>query len=296
MKSRGLKRVLGDFRRHPWLHFISVTTITVALLLVGSLLVIVRNVEFVAEKTNPRVTGTLYLKDGLSQDVVRELRDKVFALESVRQVVFKDRESVVGEIQEFLGDSLKNAMPGSEIFPDVLEIELDAGMRFEAVETLKNQLLALGGVQEVDFSDGWLVQYKKLRRFGKFVGGVLILALVFGCGFIIANFMGIRHQSRREEIHVARMMGANRGFILAPFIWEGVIEGLLGAAVALVTLYAGTLVFSQVVALEWGSLMGLKRFAFLSVSQLLGVLTVGVAMALVGSVMVFFRFQEPSRL
>ncbi len=292
MKSRGLRRVWSDFRRHPWLHFISVTTITVALVLVGAFLVFFRNVERIAEKTNPRVTGTIYLKEGLNEDQVRELRDKVFALEAVRQVVFKDRDSVVGEIQAFLGEAAHKRMPGSEIFPDVLEIELDAGAQSDGIATVQKSLLAMAGVHEVDFSDGWLAQYRKIRGLGKFLGVLLLAALVIGCGFIIANFMGLRHRARRDEIQVARMMGAHRGFILAPFVWEGVIEGVLGATIALLSLYIGTLVFSQVIALEWGGVLGLKRLAFLSLGQFFCVIAVGVLMALIGSIMVFFRFQE----
>lgn len=294
MKLRGLKRVCKDFRRHPWLHFISITTITVALVLVGAFLIFFRNVESVAEKTNPRVTGTIYLREGLGEDQIRELRDKVFALDQVRQVVFKDRESVVGEIQVFLGESAHKAMPGSEIFPDVLEIELDSNAKHQTVELVQKSILAMAGVQEVDFSDGWLSQYKKIRTLGKFLGVVLLAAIMIGCGFIIANFMGLRHQARQQEIELARMMGAHRGFILGPFLWEGIIEGILGATVALAMLYLGTFVFSQVFTLEWGSLLGLKRLSFLSSSQLLGVVLIGILMALIGSIMVFFRFQENS--
>ncbi len=294
MKSRGLRRVFADFRRHPWLHFISVTTITVALILVGAFLVFFRNVEKVTEKTNPRMTGTVYLKEGLTSDQVRELRDKVFALETVRQVVFKDRDSVVGEIQTFLGEATHRSMPGAEIFPDVLEVELDASTKKDAAALVQKSLLSMAGVQDVDFSDGWLVQYKKIRGLGQFIGILVLAALIVGCGFLIANFMSLRHQARRQEIQIARMMGAHRGFILAPFVWEGIIEGMLGGFIAVLLLYVGTAVFSQVITLEWGALLGLRRLSFLSAPQLISVFASGIAMALIGSVMVFFRFQENS--
>jgi cell division transport system permease protein len=292
MKVRGLRRVVSDFRRHPWLHFVSIATITAALILVGAFFVFLRNIEKVAEKTNPRVTGTLYLKDGLTNDQVRELRDKVFALEQVRQVTFKDKDSVVDEIQSFLGEPSHREMPGSEVFPDVLEVELDAAAGSETISSVRKTLSSMPGIEESDFSDGWLVQYKKLRNLGQLMGIVLLGALITGCAFIIANFMGIRHQSRQNEIQLARMMGAHRNFILAPFVWEGLIEGLTGAVIAVVLLYFATFVSSQVIALEWGALLGVRQLAFLSLSQLACIFSVGIFMALIGSVMVFFRFQE----
>ena len=87
------------------------------------------------------------------------------------------------------------------------------------------------------------MQYKKLRRAAQAIGLLVLVVLVIGCGFITANFMGIRHQSRQDEIQIARMLGAQRGFILAPFVWEGIIEGILGAMAALFLLYVGN-VFS----------------------------------------------------
>jgi len=58
VKNRGLRRSITDFRRHPWLHFISVTTITVALVILGTFFLCYRNFENLAEKTSPQVTGT----------------------------------------------------------------------------------------------------------------------------------------------------------------------------------------------------------------------------------------------
>ncbi|MBY0371692.1 permease-like cell division protein FtsX, partial [bacterium] len=208
MRIRGLKRVCSDFRRHPWLHFISITTITVALVLVGAFLIFFRNVETVAEKTNPRMTGTVYLREGLDQDQIRELRDKVFSLEQVRQVVFKDRDSVVSEIQGFLGEAAHKKLPGSEVFPDVLEIELDAAAKPQVVEMVQKSILAMAGVQEVDFSDGWLAQYKKIRNLGKLIGVLLLAAIMIGCGFIIANFMVLRHQDGQARFPIKPMLQA----------------------------------------------------------------------------------------
>ena len=62
MLNRGLRRSITDFRRHPWLHLISISTIAVALLILGTFFLCYRNFEALAEKTSPQVTGTVYLK------------------------------------------------------------------------------------------------------------------------------------------------------------------------------------------------------------------------------------------
>src|SRR5690606_2555706 len=103
-----------------------------------------------------------------------------------------------------------------------------------------------------------LAQYRKVRQFVEWVGLGLMVLMVGACSLIIGNFMGMRHQSRTQEINVVRLLGAHRGFVLTPFLWEGLIEGLLGAALSLVLLYGATIALSNLISIQWSSLLGIK--------------------------------------
>lgn len=290
--NRGLKRILIDFRRHPWLHVISVVTITVALLILGSFFMAYRNFEVVAEKASPSLTGTVYLKEALTDTEIQRLKEKILSLENVQRVQFKAKKAVVEDLQVFLGASGMENLPGSELFPDVFEVELRKEAPQNAVTVLKSVIGRYGEVSEVDFSEDWLAQFKKVRQFLKIFGFLLMIGILFGCSFMIANFMGMRHQSRKNEIDIVNLMGAHRNFILTPFIWEGLIEGLMGAFFALVILYAGKGFLSTLVVVNWSSMLGIKTLLYLSFGQVLMLTCVGVAMALFGGITVFLRFQE----
>ncbi len=144
----------------------------------------------------------------------------------------------------------------------------------------------------MDFSEDWLAQYKKVRQVATWVGFALMAALIVGCSFMIANFMGMRHQSRRQEIEIVNLIGAHRNFILTPFIWEGVIEGLVGSGIALALLFVGKTVLTGFISTQWNKLLGIDTWLFLSVGQFCLVAMIGVAMALFGGFTVFMRFQE----
>ena len=157
---------------------------------------------------------------------------------------------------------------------------------------LQNRLSRMPEISEVDFSEDWLAQYNRVASILKVVGVLLMIAIVVGSSFIIANFMGMRHQSRKEEIEIVRLMGAHQSFILTPFVLEGMFEGLIGASVALSLLYGLKLFLTAVANVQWTSLLGIHHIVYLSFGQFMTVVLVGIAMAFMGSFTVFLRFRE----
>ena len=292
---RSLKKTWKSFKRQPLMHVASVATISVSCLILGAFLLGYRNFENLAEQTNTSVTGTVYLKEGLNEIQVAELKERILSQENVAKVIFKSKTKVANELQDFLGASAGESLPGSELFPDLMEVELNPESNSLTVTTLKSILSKDPSITEVDFSDDWLAQYKKVRSFLNSIGWFLIVGLVLGCGFIIANFMGIRHQSRKEEMEIIQLIGAERGFVLAPFLWEGLFEGILGAGLSLGVLSVLKWILGDLLVKDWQSILGISSWVFLSFSQSLLLLVLGITMALMGSLTVFFRTAEQSR-
>lgn len=292
MNNRSLRKSLLDFKRHPWLHVVTVLTISTALVIMGGFFLCYRNLEVVAEKTNPVVTGTVYLKEGLAPVDLQSLIAKIKQLENVASVTFKEKKQVVTELYAFMGHGLREGLPGSELFPDVLEVDLrrEAGNASAAV--LHRTISNLPGVAEVDFSEDWLQQYHKVRTILKVLGVVLVLAMVLGCSFIVANFMGIRSHYRKNEIDIMRLFGAQRNFVLTPFLWEAIIEGVLGACAALILLMGFKWMIGFLISGKWTAALGLQSWLYLSASQIVLIVLMGVTMALLGSLTVFLRFKE----
>jgi len=264
----------------------------IALVIIGGFFLCYRNFEKIAEKTSPQITGTVYLKEELSTGEIQRLKDRILALENVQKVSFKAKKAVVEELQTFLGSAVNEALPGTELFPDILELELRKESSAESISALSVILSKFSEVSEVDFSDDWLLQYKKASHLIKIIGLIIMTSMIVGCSFLIANFMGMRHQSRKNEIEIVNLIGAHRNFILTPFVWEGVIEGVIGACLATVVLFGIKIFLSTLVSAHWSTLLGVHDWSFLSIGQFLAVFLIGIAMALLGGITVFLRFQE----
>jgi cell division transport system permease protein len=290
--NKGLTRILHDFKKHPWLHFISVTTIAISLFILGIFFLGYENINTLAEKASPQIVGSLYLKENLSDAQIQQIKEKILSTEQVLKVTFKSKQTVLQDLQSFLGNKNYETIPGGELFPDILEITLKNEMEDTQKDILKGFLTAIPEIVEVDFSEDWLYQYKKFQRFLKIAGIILFVGILLGCSFIISNFMGMRHQARRQEIDIIRLMGANRGFLLTPFLWEGILEGLLGAAIAIPLLYLFKTFGAAAVSMQWTSLIGFKDISFLGFQEMLMLSSLGIVMAFLGSLTVFLRLKE----
>jgi len=107
--------------------------------------------------------------------------------------------------------------------------------------------------------------------------------------------MGLRHQARKEEISVVRLFGGTQPFVVGPFILEGVLEGLIGAVVALITLGLMQTGIAALVKVRWSSVLGIEQWLFLSAGQTMMLFLLGVGMASFGSLSVFIKMRHGER-
>ncbi len=290
--NRSVKRIVQDFRRHPWIHLVSVITLAISLFILGGFFLVSRNVQHIAEAPGAEVSGTLYLKAGLTDTDVNTLKDRLQAKPVVHTVTFKSKASVAEELKDFLSRYRNEPVVGTELFPDVMEIQFKQGTSNEAIGALRVDIQSFPEIEEVDFSEDWLVQYGKFRQFAGILGVVLMICVVLGTSFVIANFMGMRHQSRREEVDIIRLIGAEEKFVLTPFLMEGVAEGILGATGAVMGLLFARSLMGGMLSVQWSSLLGIKSWLFLSLPQTMLVYLIGVLMAVSGAMVIFLRTQE----
>jgi cell division transport system permease protein len=93
----------------------------------------------------------------------------------------------------------------------------------------------------VDFGNAWLERVERLLRQLRWAGLALFGVLALGTAVLVSNTLRLGVFARRDEIEIMRLVGATDAWVEAPFLIEGVLQGLLGsglAAAALVGLHA----------------------------------------------------------
>ncbi|MCP3061861.1 ABC transporter permease [Myxococcus sp. K38C18041901] len=242
-------------KHSPFVHFIAVTTIAIALFSAGLARGGARVLDNLLASLGGEVEVTVYLAPELGQDEAHGVRARVEAL-SQGQVTLVPPDAALARLRTELGDlgEALSELPENPL-PAALELRVPPEQRTpEALQALAKELRGLPGVSGVDYGEQAVERLTAIARalsFGAMVAFVVVLGATV---VIVAATLQLAIYSRREEIEIQKLVGATDRFVKAPFLLEGLLQGLLGAGVALLGLWA----FGKLVGPTLGSL-----FAFL---------------------------------
>jgi len=241
-----LARALTNIRQNIFVNVVTIGTITLALLIVSLFLLVFVNLENAAENWSERVQVTVYFDRELTSQEQTTLRGKIKALPETARVSYVPRDEALKRFKSRLRGQvtlLEGVRP--EVLPTSFEISLKRANRdTQGVESFVASLKRIQGITEVQYGEEWVKRFNSflnfMRLLGALLGGFLVLAVVF----IVSNTIKLTIYARRDEIEVMSLVGATSFFIKAPFLLEGLMQGLAGSIIAvglLLVLYEGFL-------------------------------------------------------
>ncbi len=285
---------LAGLRGNPVTSAVAAATIGLCLLLIGGFAVLVSNMEAILTRFGEELHVVAYLDDALPGDRLDALMERVLAEPGVETVEYVSREEAAERFRATQPEraALLEGLEQSPL-PASLEIRLAPERRnAEGVRALVAALASLTGIADLGGGNEWIEGYahavELIRGVGFAIGGVLGLATLL----IVGNTIRLSIYARRDEIEILYLVGASRGYVAAPFLMEGLLEGLLGGVAGLLLLYAG---FSGLMpALRGGLLLliGDTTPAFLSLAGALRLVAAGAALGLVGSAGALWQSRE----
>lgn len=286
-----LRRSLRSLRENLGLNLVSTGVIAAAMMLMGLTLVVVGNLSRVVETWDRDVHLSAYFFADVPEARRLELRDAVAARPEVQEVRYVSEaeagawlREVVPEIRPVL-DEL-----GDSVLPSSLEVLLLPQHTGPGQVEAFARSLGDADFTEVDHGQEWVQRFNAflslLRVLGVALGSLVLTATVF----LVANAMHLVVYARREELETMKLVGATWGFIVAPFLIEGAVQGLVGGGLALGALYAlhGVLVNRLGEALQVA--LSDTPLVFLPIGQVVGLLLVSVALGTLGCFTASRRF------
>jgi len=237
-----LKEIGIGLRRNLTMTIAVVVTVAVSLAMVGAGLLIRAQVAEMKDFWYDRVELSIYLCNDfdasgneacVSGAVSDSQRDQIEAdlaeLEEVQAVFYESKEQAYEHFQEEFSDSAIVDTVTPDQLPESFRVKLVDPEQFEIVASAFE---GRPGVESV------VDQKEQLEPFFKFLNG-LTLATVCVAGLVliaavllVVNTIRVAAFSRRRETGIMRLVGASNFYIQVPFLLEGAIAGLLGAAVA----------------------------------------------------------------
>ncbi|MGE3705633.1 MAG: cell division protein FtsX, partial [Vicinamibacterales bacterium] len=261
----------------------STGTIALALFVLGCFLLLTVNLDRLAGEWSRSAELSVYLADEASEAERLAVQATLAAGPIVASVEAVSKEAALARFKQMFGDlaSAADALEGNPI-PASFEVRLQAGASPTAVQALAAALREAPGVADVRYDREWLdrlvAAVSLVRRVGFLLGGILTLA----AAFTVANVVRLALYGRRDEIDIMQLVGAPTAYVRGPFVMEGVLQGGVGALVALSVLAGAYLAAQTRYLVPLAATLNLSRIQFLSVELSLLLLTGGMAVGCLG--------------
>jgi cell division transport system permease protein len=235
-----LRVSLKSLVRNRWMSLASIGVVSVTLLLLGIFIIVNYNVELFARVIKDQVEIVIHVKDGTSAEDLEKLRVRLIEIPEIREVRYVSKREALERLKESFGDKayLLDGYEDDAMNPlrDSFEVRTTIP---EDIPMVAERIQGFPVVDWVDFGGELLERLFLVTRGIR--SGVFFFAIILGLTalFLIANTIKLTVINRSDEIMIMKYVGATDWFIRWPFLFEGMIMGLLGAIVPLVILHYG---------------------------------------------------------
>lgn len=221
--------IRGIFLR-GFMSFAAVCVTVACLLIVGSFSCLMYNINLMVEDLNKTNEVLVYVDSALSDAEAKSVGTKINRVENVLQARFVSREEALAE---FVADHQEDSEAFSGVKAEDLRhrfvVTLEDNARIEETVSILEQIPGVANiVASFELAEG----FSTLQRVLELVSYAIITVLLVVSLLIISNTVKLAMYDRRDEIAIMKMVGATNGFIRLPFMVEGFVLGMLGAAIA----------------------------------------------------------------
>lgn len=239
MIGRDIRDAFKSVFRNFSLSMASISNITVTLLLAGLAIISSYNINNFAKLIKEDLTIVVFLEKDITEDKVKDVEDSIKMLDNIANYEFKSKE-----------DIKKSMMKESEVYNKIMQnwnvednpLYNTYMIKIKEIEKVKetaDNLKKIDNVELVKYGEDFISRYILVfKTVEKILIGIVILFVVVTV-FLINNTIKITISSRRNEIEIMRLVGASNFNIQLPFIVEGLIIGMIGAILPIISAIYG---------------------------------------------------------
>lgn len=291
-----LRESSSSMRRNMALTVAAVMVTSLSLIILGIVSMLVHTGNGIAADMKQRVDEIrVFLKEDVTAEEVASMQTFVQKMDEVKSVKYISKEDAMEEYKEMFKDQ-------EEMLREIEGNPLPASFRVRMTDPKYNNTVAKRLETRTEVSQD-AAGKPEIKNEKDVVGKVLrVTGLVQKIGFVVVVAFGVVSvalvsitirmaiYSRRKEIGIMKLVGATNWFIRWPFIMEGVIEGFLGALVAILV----TVLLHSTLIQRFGNAVGIEDLVTGGYTALLAFLLVifGIIIGAAGSALALRRYIE----
>jgi cell division transport system permease protein len=277
-------RQAGRNLRQTWpSQFMTLLTVSLSVLIFAFFYLVYNNMLSVGEKLGDDLRLIVYLEEEPGPEMQKQLERKILAFDDVEEIRFVSRAEAYQRFSQQLGDNrdVLDDMP-EDFLPASIEVVPLKNLRsLSQVKLFSDYLSKLPGTMKVQYGQDWIERFYYFTQLLSIIvllsGGLLILTSVFMVSYTIR----LTILSRQAELELLKLVGATNNYIRTPFLIEGILQGLLGSTLGIVSLFS---LFHWIrLKFSGPGILSIFEFSFFQPQAVLTILVISVVLCTVGS-------------
>lgn len=233
-----LKQGVKNIKRNWMFSLASIITMAACIFLVGVFYSLVTNVDNIAHKVEQEVPVTVFFDEGTTDEQMQEVGNLIQARPEVERVEFESGDQAWQNFKDkyFQGSDAADGFKDDNPLVNSSNYQVYLN-QIEKQTELVNYIQSLEHVREVNQSEQAANTLGSFNKLVSYASIIIIAILLLISIFLISNTVSVGISVRKEEIGIMKYIGATDAFVRAPFVLEGMVLGVIGAAIPLAALY-----------------------------------------------------------
>ena len=246
--GRNIRDSFKSVFRNFSLSLASISCITITLIVVAVAMVLSLNVNNFTKIVEQDVTIVAFLDVDITEEEIDDVYDEIISLDNVERsnVEFRDKMDISEEMMESseVFESIMSEWTREESpIQDTYQVKVTD---INLINKTANEIKEIANVDVVKYGEGMVEQLVSAFEIVRTGSIIAVVALILVTAFLITNTIKITIMSRKREIEIMRLVGASNINIKLPFIFEGLILGVLGSIIPIfLTMYGYTALYNR---------------------------------------------------
>jgi cell division transport system permease protein len=241
--GRTFKEALKNLFRNGWLSVATISILILSLYVVSVLFVVTHTVDNILKDVQEKVNVSVYFKPAISEEEIFKIKSDLQLNGSVKSVNYVSRDTALENFKRDNADEPIILQSLQEIGDNPLLASLVVKARdvdqYQSIADYINNASYKDKIGRINYGRNKEIIDKlnsviaTIRRVG------ISLGIIFAIISILITFNTIRITiyAQRREIEIMRLVGASNTFIRLPYIFEGIIYGILASIISMLILF-----------------------------------------------------------
>lgn len=282
--GRSIRDAIKGVFRNLSLSMASILCTTITLIVVAISIVLTYNINNFTKLIESDMSIVVFLKKDISKEEVTTVENKIKEVDNVVSCTYKSKADILKEMME-TDSSLSSILSqyNDENNP-LLSTFIVKVEDLKHIDDVAKKIEIYDEVEYVKYGENAISELINIFDIIRKGSIMIVVALVLVTAFLISNTIKIAIIARRKEIEIMRLVGASNLNIKIPFIFEGLIIGIIGSIIPiLVTSYGYSAIYNNFNGQLFSPILKLIRPVPFVYYASLALLIVGALVGMIGS-------------